>query len=139
MRILIAKCQQFDGVKLAANSIRFRLQNHNHLCPHLAMDLSTKPADRLCQIGDKNRAEFARIKFCSLNVLLIYQVVQAFVQFLLSICWHSMSNKLCHISDSNLLTMSDTNSVYNLLPFCNQKLVAGSAQNLSAQTLLSGK
>jgi len=49
-----------------------------------------------------------------------------------------------HISDSNLLTMSDdTNSVYYLLSFCNQKLIAtalfkGSVQNLSPQALLSG-
>jgi len=41
-----------------------------------------------------------------------------------SICWHSMSSRFCHISDSNLLTISDnTNSVHNLLPFCNQKLL----------------
>jgi len=33
------------GAKLAANSIK--LQNYNHLCPPLAMELSIKPADKL--------------------------------------------------------------------------------------------
>jgi len=47
-----------------------------------------------------------------------------------------MSSRLCYISDSNLLTISDnTNSVHNLLSFCNQKLLA---DNLSPQALLSG-
>jgi len=40
---------------------------------------------------------------------------------LLGFC-HQSAGKLCHISDSNLLTISDnTNSVHNLLPSCNQK------------------
>jgi len=61
-----------------------------------------------------------------LNLLSIcLQIMHDFARFLPPICWHSMSSKLCHISDSNLLTISDnTNSVHNLLPFCNQKLLA---------------
>jgi len=62
---------------------------------------------------------------------------------LLGFCHQSVSitcqQQVCHISDSNLLTISNnTNSVHNLLPFCNQKLLADSAQNLSPQALLSG-
>jgi len=46
--------------------------------------------------------------------------------------------RLCNIFDSSLLTLSDsTNSIYNL-SFCNQKLVANPAQNLSLQIWLSG-
>jgi len=74
------------------------------------------------------------------NLLSIYrQITHDFARFLPPICWHSMSSKLCHISDNNLLTISDnTNSVHNLLPFCNQKLLADFAQDLSPQALLSG-
>jgi len=75
-----------------------------------------------------------------LNLLSICrQIMHDFARFLPLICWHSMSSRLCHISGSNLLTISDnTNSVRNLLIFCNQKLLADSAQNLSSQALLPG-
>ena len=47
------------------------------------------------------------------------------VWFLSPICWQSMSVSFVSIFDSNLLALFDsTNSVYNLLPFCNQKLIA---------------
>jgi len=73
-----------------------------------------------------------------LNLLSICrQIMHDSARFLPPICWHSMSSRLCHISDSNLLIISDnTNSVHNLLPFCNKKLLADSAQNLS-QALLA--
>jgi len=59
------------------------------------------------------------------------------IWFLTSICWHRMSNRFCHISDDNLVTFYITDSVWNLLPFCYQMLVACSAQNLSLQAWLS--
>ena len=51
----------------------------NHLCPHLAMNLSTKPADGLCQqIDDRNRAEFAWIKSYSQSVFNL-PIIQDFI------------------------------------------------------------
>ena len=74
--------------------------------------------------------------FCCFAIC--YQVMQQTL-FLSSIYWRSTSASF-HIFDNSLLTMSNSiNFVYNLLPFYNQKLVAGSAQNLSSQALLSGR
>jgi len=98
--------------------------------------LLTSYASRLMAETEQGLLESGSV----LNLLSICrQIMHDFAQFLPPICWHSMSSKLCHISDSNLLTISDnTNFVHNLLPFCNQKLLADSAQNLSPQALLSG-
>jgi len=79
----------------------------------------------------------------SFLLAICYQVMQqTLFSFILSpICWYSMlSGFIINIFDSRLLIcLSDnTNSVYNLLLFCNQKLVADSAQNLSLQIWLSG-
>jgi len=69
-----------------------------------------------------------------------YQVPLAgSVWFLIPICWHRMSNRFCQISDGNLAISFDiTDSVWDLLLFCYQTLIAYSAQNLSLQVWLSG-
>jgi len=137
---LIAKCCNL--VPNWQQMIRFWLQNHSYQCPHLAVDLSTKSADRRLSASRLMvETEQGLLESDSvLNLLSIcHQIMHDFARFLPRICWHSMSSKLCRISNSNLLIISDnTNSVHNLLSFCNQKLLADSAQNLSPQALLSG-